>query len=263
MSAAGEWPEEALTRDGFLGGRLRLRQPRAGYRAAADPVFLAAFCPARPGERVLDLGCGAGAAALCLGARVAGLELHGLEIQPAYAALARRNAAENGIALAVHEGDLAAMPAALRALDFDQVIANPPFHGAGSAPPDPGRAAAHVEAAPVGAWVEAGLRRLRPGGWLSLVHRPARLGAVLAALEGRAGAVAVLPLAPRRGRPAVRVLVRARKGARGPLVLHPPFTLHRGRAHILDADTYTRDARGVLRDMNVLLPDTRLSGTDP
>ena len=92
--------------------RLPRRPPAAlaavdGSRAATDPVLLAAFVPARPGERVLDLGCGAGTAGLCLAARVPGLELHGLEVQPAYAELARRNAADNRLALTVHEGDCA------------------------------------------------------------------------------------------------------------------------------------------------------------
>ncbi|MFZ8943107.1 MAG: methyltransferase, partial [Gemmobacter sp.] len=96
-------PDE-LTRDGFLGGRVTIMQPRAGFRSSTDAVFLAAAVPARPGESVLELGCGAGAAILCLGARVAGLSLAGLELQPGYAALAARNAEANGRALQVHAG---------------------------------------------------------------------------------------------------------------------------------------------------------------
>lgn len=254
--------EEALSRDAFLDGRIALWQPLSGYRAATDPVFLAAFVPARPGERVLDLGCGAGAAALCLAARVPDLVLHGLEVQPAYAALARRNAAENGLPLTVHDGDLAAMPAALRAIDFDHVLANPPFHGPGTASPDPGRALANAEATPLAQWIDAGLRRLRPGGCLALIHRTERLGAILAALEGRAGGTEILPLAGRQDLPAGRVLVRTRKSAKAPLLLHPPFTLHEGYAHNRDSDAYTRSARSVLRDMYPLLPDTRLGGNE-
>ncbi|MDT8344261.1 MAG: methyltransferase, partial [Thermohalobaculum sp.] len=109
MTAAGFG---ALTEDRLLGGRVRLLQPGAGYRAATDPVLLAAAVPARPGERVLELGIGAGAATLCLAARVAGLVHAGLEIQPDYLALAARNAALNGVALVLFEGDVAAPPAA-------------------------------------------------------------------------------------------------------------------------------------------------------
>jgi tRNA1Val (adenine37-N6)-methyltransferase len=246
--------DDGLTRDAFLDGRLSLWQPRVGYRAATDPVLLAAFVPARPGERVLELGCGTGVAALCLAARVGGLDLHGLELQPEYAALARRNAAENRLALTVHDGDLRRPPPTLRALAFDHVLANPPFHPPGaSGAADPGRDAAHREGeAGLADWIDAGLRRLRPGGRLVLIHRTARLGAILAGLEGRAGAVEVLPLAGREGRAAERVLVRARKGRRAPLVLHPPFTLHEGRAHGGDRESYTAAAQRVLRGMEAL-----------
>jgi tRNA1(Val) A37 N6-methylase TrmN6 len=251
-----------LTCDAFLDGRVRLWQPRRGYRAAIDPVLLAAFVPARAGERVLDLGCGAGAAALCLAARVPGLDLHGLELQPDYAELARRNAAENGVALTVHEGDLRRPPPALRRLSFDQVLANPPFHPAAAAPPvDPGRDLAHREqAAGLADWIDAALRRLAPGGGLALIHRPDRLGALLAALAGRAGAMEILPVAPRRGAAATRVLLRARKGRGGPLRLWPPLTLHRGSSHTEDAESYTAEAQTVLRGMADLLPDTRSGG---
>ena len=103
-----------LSRDKFLDGRLYIFQPKAGYRAAMDPVLLAAACDALPGQSVLELGCGAGVASLCLGVRVAGVTLTGLELQPEYADLARRNAAENGIAFEVIVGDLEHMPAGLR-----------------------------------------------------------------------------------------------------------------------------------------------------
>jgi tRNA1Val (adenine37-N6)-methyltransferase len=255
--------EEELTRDGFLDGRLLIRQPRRGYRAATDPVFLAAFVPARPGERVLELGCGAGIAVLCLARRVPGLDLHGLELQPAYAALARRNAAENGLVLTVHEGDLRRMPPALRGAAFDHVLINPPFHPeAAPGAADPGRDRAHREGeATLGNWMDAALRRLAPGGWLSLIHRPERLGAILAALAGRAGAVQLLPLAPREGRPAARVLVRARKSSAAPMILHPPLTVHSGSSHSDSRDSYTHPARAVLRDMAEILQAARADGT--
>lgn len=251
---------DELTDDALIGGRVRLAQPRAGYRAAIDPVLLAAFVPAAAGARVLDLGCGAGAAVLCLAARVPGLELHGLELQPAYAALARANAAGNGVALAVHAGDVRRPPPALRALAFDHVLANPPFHHATAAPaPDAGRDTALREgAAGVADWIDAALRRLRPGGTLALVHRPDRLAAILAALDGRAGAVEILPVAPRAGAAATRLLVRARKGSGAPLRLWPPLTLHAGSPGG-GALPYTAAAEAVLRGMAALVPGERAS----
>lgn len=236
------------TQDLFLGGRLRLSQPRHGYRAATDPVLLAAACPARAGQSVLELGCGVGAASFCLGWRVAGLHLHGLERQADYAELAHHNARVTGIGLTVHLGDLTAMPVALRR-GFDHVIANPPFLAPGSGTParDDGREQAQREETPLAEWLLAARRRLHPGGWLTLIQLAERLPDVLAGLAGF-GAVTVLPLAARVGRPAGRVIVRARKGGRGPFRLLAPFVLHAGACHTGDREDYTPAARAVLRD---------------
>ena len=236
------------TQDLFLGGRLRLSQPRQGYRAAADPVLLAAACPAQAGQSVLDLGCGVGVASFCLGARVTGARLYGLEVQPAYADLARHNAAVTGISLEVHTGDLRAMPTALRR-GFDHVIANPPFFAPadGTAARDPGRETAQREATPMADWLSAARKRLNPGGWLTLIQLADRLPDILAGLAGF-GSVAVLPLIPRPGRAATRVVIRARKGARGPFRLLAPVVMHDGPEHDGDRENYSPALRAVLRD---------------
>ena len=205
--------------------------------------------PARGGDRVLEVGCGAGAALLCLGVRVPGLALAGLELQPAYAALARDNAARNGLPAEIWEGDAARPPAGLRAQSFDHALFNPPFHGArgATAPADAGRAAAHMDAGGVlAAFADCALRRLRPRGSVTVIHRAEALDAVLAALAPRVGDLRILPLAPRAGRPAGRVLVRGRKGAKGPLLLLPPLVIHAGAAHLEGGAGFTPAARAVL-----------------
>ncbi|MHC0054208.1 tRNA1(Val) (adenine(37)-N6)-methyltransferase [Actibacterium sp. D379-3] len=239
-----------LTQDRFLGGRLHIRQPRAGYRAGVDPVFLAASVPARPAERVLELGCGAGVASLCLGARVPGITLAGIELQPDYAALARRNAADNGIALEVVEGDIAAMPDTLRQRSFDHVIANPPYYlrDRGTPASDSGRETALGGETPLAAWVDAALRRLAPKGRLTMIQRAERVPELLAALDARAGSAELLPLAPRAGRAAKLVLLRVVKGGRGAFRLCPPIVLHDGAAHDGDRDSYTPTIGAVLRN---------------
>lgn len=227
-----------------------LWQPARGYRAGVDPVLLAASVRVQAGQRVLDLGCGAGAASLCLGARVAGLELHGLELQPDYAALARRNAVDSGIALEVHEGDVGRMPGGLRGLRFDHVMMNPPYfdrrRGTGS--PAPGREMALGGEEPVSVWIEAATRRLAPGGWLWMVQRMARLPEVLAAIDARLGAVTVQPLAAREGRAAELFLLRARKGDKSLFRLLFPLVLHEGEMHVQGMKDFRPEIAAVLRE---------------
>ncbi|MCB6179448.1 methyltransferase [Rhodobacter sp. Har01] len=240
--------EDRLTDDGFLSGRLRLWQPEKGYRAATDAVLLAAACPAQAGESVLDLGCGAGAASLCLAARVPGVQLSGLELQSDYADLARRNASRNGIPFEVVEGDISRMPRALRR-DFDHVIANPPWYPpGGTASPRRDRATALQVSLPVSAWVTTAAQRLRPGGWLTLIAGADSLPELLAALGPKLGSASVLPLQPRAGRPALRLILRARKVGRAPFRLLAPLVLHDGAAHDGDRESYTPLARAILRD---------------
>ena len=243
-----------LTTDDFLGGRLRITQPARGYRAGADAVMLAAACPASPGETVLELGCGAGVASLCLARRVPGLTLTGLERQPDYAALARHNAAANALPLSVIEGDLAAPPPALRGASFDHVIMNPPFFLGGTPAPDPGRAGARSEETPLSLWIDAALRRLKPKGWLTVIQRADRLDGLICGLQGRAGALTILPLAARRGAEAGRIILAARKGAGAPLRLLAPFVIHAAEYHQGDGEDLTPEAAAVLRDVAPIRP---------
>ena len=236
-----------LTRDAFLGGKLHLLQPKTGYRAGLDPVLLAATVPALPGERVLDLGCGVGAAALCLGARVPGLVLTGVEMQVEYAELARRN---GGDAFEVITADLMDLPQVIRQRQFDHVLANPPYfdRAAGRAAQDAGREAALGEATPLTEWIRIAAKRVAPKGRAHLIQRAERLREILAAMTRRLGSIEVLPLAPREGRAAELVIVRGRKNGRAAFRLHAPLVLHEGSSHERDADSYVPRVKAALRD---------------
>jgi tRNA1(Val) A37 N6-methylase TrmN6 len=242
--------EDETTTDGFLGGRLQISQPVHGYRAATDPVFLAASVQAKPQDRILELGCGVGVASLCLAARLQDVQITGLELQHDYAELARQNAARNDIAFDVVEGDLGRMPAALKDVNFDHVIINPPFFDKGSVskPRNAGKATAHVIETELAAWIDAGLKRLKPNGTLTIIQLAEQLSDILVGLNGRAGGIQIFPLASRKGRAAKRVIVRAQKAARAPMKLLAPFHVHDGVEHVQGKADYTNAAAAVLRD---------------
>jgi tRNA1(Val) A37 N6-methylase TrmN6 len=238
------------TLDAFLNVRLMIRQPAQGYRAAMDAVFLAAACPARAGESVLDLGLGVGVASLCLGVRVPGVRLTGLEIQQSYADLAQVNARASDIPLDVIVGDAARMPATLRALSFDHVITNPPYFdpGKGLPNPDAGRDTAFRESLSLAQWLDSAIRRIGPKGSLTVIHRTERLAEILAALHGRLGALRITPLQSRPGRPAKRVIIRGKKGSNASMVLDAPFCLHAAPQHGGDFEDLTPAAQSILKD---------------
>ncbi|MEO1363540.1 MAG: methyltransferase [Pseudomonadota bacterium] len=241
--------DDDLTHDAFLGGRLHLWQPRRGYRAGVDPVLLAASVPAKAGQSVLDLGCGAGAAALCLGARVPGLDLLGVERQADYAALAARNGLDVVVA------DLSDLPDAVKQRSFDHVLANPPYfdRSAGHEAADTGREGALGLDTPLLTWVDVAARRLRPKGYLHMINRVERVPDVLSAAQAQLGSLELWPICPRLGKAAELVILRARKDGRAPFRLHAPIILHAGPRHERDGDDYTPEIQAVLRDGAALL----------
>ena len=234
-----------ITEDALLGGRIRLRQPAEGYRAAIDPVFLAAAVPVQDGQVVLDVGVGVGAAALCLAFRMPNCRVVGIEIQPGLAALARENVQLNGLQgrVDVLTGNLSAPPPRLAPGSYHHVMTNPPFLSGGqsSPPPHAGKAIAHVESeADLQQWMRFCVNMLRPKGTLTVVHRADRLDDLLAALRGKVGEIALFPLWPKTGRSAKRVILRARKAVASPLDLLPGLVLHE------DDGNYTEAAKAVL-----------------
>ncbi|WP_404380493.1 tRNA1(Val) (adenine(37)-N6)-methyltransferase [Caenispirillum salinarum] len=242
-------PIPELTEDRLLGGRLRLMQPASGYRAAVDPILLAAACPMIAGQTVLDVGVGTGAALLALARRVRRGRFVGLEVRPEIAAIAQRNAVLNEIAAEVVTGDVRRPP--FPPDSVDHVLTNPPYAAGGTPPPDPAKAMAHMEGdVDLKDWLRGCLYVLRARGWITIIQRADRVDDVIAALAGRCGAVSIIPIWSHAGDPARRVIVRARKGTRSPATLHAGLVLHGTETKYTDA------AEAVLREGAPLFLDT-------
>lgn len=248
-------PDEPLdtTDDAFLGGRLILRQLRRGYRAGLDAVLLAAAVPPEHDEatRILDAGCGVGTVGLCVAVRLPRARVVLLERDAALAELAAENVSRNGLGARVKAltGDILAkasdtMAGGLTPASFQHTLANPPYHAtyAGTRSSEPRKDAAHaMPASDLDRWARFLARMAAPGGTATLIHRADALPALVTCMDGRFGGLTVLPVHPRAGEPASRVIVRGRKGSRAPLVLLPGLVLHD------TANAFTPAAEAILR----------------
>lgn len=229
-----------VTEDRFLNGRIVVRQTIHGFRSGLDAVMLAAAVPAGDGD-VLELGAGAGAASLCLAARVPSYKVTGIEIDPTLVDLANTNARENAMDTRVRfvAADALHLPQDLKR-EFAHVFSNPPFHGEGMAAPDEGKRRALQDEGRLADWLETGARRTVSGGTFTTIIRADRLGEALAVLP--ATGMTVFPLWPRAGEPSKRVILQLRKGAGAPLAVLPGLVLHE------EGGRYTPEADAVLRD---------------
>jgi tRNA1(Val) A37 N6-methylase TrmN6 len=256
-AAIGRDGPPATTVDAFLGGRVAAVQPAGGHhRAGLEAVLLAAAVEPAFAGTVVDLGAGTGVAGLAVAARCPSARAILVEREPVAVACARAALAlpENrGFAgrVTVAAVDIAAPVAAREAAGLaagvaDAVVMNPPFHEprVGTPPPDPARAAAYVLAEDsLEPWLKAAVWVLRPGGRATIIFRADRLPALLAAAAGRLGALDVLPVAPRAGIPATRVVIAGVKGSRAPLRLLPPLALH-----VAGGNAYVPGVEALLRD---------------
>jgi tRNA1(Val) A37 N6-methylase TrmN6 len=247
-----------LTDDAFLGGALHILQPRRSYRAGLDAVLLAAACPARADEHVLDAGAGVGTVGLCVARRTAA-RVTLVEKEPELAGLAHKNAERNGLSdrVAIIEADVSSggrpfhetVEGGLRPGAFAHAVANPPYvaAGAGTEPPDRLKSAAHqMPDDDLDQWVRFLATALTGDGTATMIHRADALGAVVSAFQSRFGAIKVFPIFPREGVAANRIIVQGVKGSRAPLQVLPGLVLHGdGNGFLPRAEAILRDGAGL------------------
>jgi tRNA1(Val) A37 N6-methylase TrmN6 len=243
MTASGA-AKPACTVDAFHRGRFWLVQPeRSGHRAGMDAMMLAASVPSAFSGRLADLGAGAGAAGLAVVSRCDGASALLVERSPEMAAFAETTLAHPANQHLANRLDVlradvtltgrARVAAGLDDNSFDFAIMNPPFNAAiDRATPDTLKREAHVmEDGLFESWVRTAAAIVKPRGGLAVIARPVSLRPLLDAISGRFGNAEILAVHPRADKPAIRIVVRAVRGARGGLSLQPPLMLHEGPGH--------------------------------
>ncbi|MDF1599576.1 methyltransferase [Mesorhizobium sp. YIM 152430] len=248
------------TIDAFHRGRFHLVQPAGrGHRAGLDAMLLAAAVPDGFEGRVADLGAGAGAAGFAVLSRCRKAVALLVEREADMASFARATLAlpENiamGNRASVIETDVtlrgkARMAAGLGDNCCDFAIMNPPYNDAvDRSSPDALRRAAHVMTDGLFEdWVRTATAIVRPRGGLAIIARPGSIGDMLAAIEGRFGSAELMPIHPRPGKAAIRIVLRAWRGQRGALSIGPPLTLHgeTGNAFTPEADAAVNGERAL------------------
>ena len=232
------------TVDIFHRGRFVLVQPKgAGHRSGVDAMILAASVPSGFSGLLADLGAGAGAAGLavasrCPQARVTLIERDPLMIDHANKTLKHESNQSLAQRVSLVESDVTLtgkhrIAAGLADNAFDFAIMNPPFNPARDRrTPDPVKAVAHVmDDGLFEAWLRTAAAIVRPGGGLALIARPQSIMEILAALKGRFGSVRVVPVHPREGEAAIRIVVMATHGSRAAMRLESPLILHGPAGH--------------------------------
>ena len=240
--------------DAFLGGLVTLVQPRRGHRAGLDAALLQALVPPTTSGHAVDLGAGVGTVAFCAAARAGALTVAGVErdaelVSCAVQALTLPDNAAFAGRVRLLQGDVAAPRGEREGLGLadasaDWVLMNPPFDlpGRVRASEDNLRRSAHVaEPGGLAAWCRTAAGLAKPGGLLGMIHRTEALPEIIEALGGRFGDIRLVPVHPFAGEPAIRILVRARRGSRGGMQILPGIDLHQ------EGGSWTPFAGSVLR----------------
>jgi tRNA1(Val) A37 N6-methylase TrmN6 len=213
-----------FTEDRILGGKIKLFQPKNGYRVAIDPIILANFINPQAGQKILDVGCGVGTISLILKMKEKLSEITAVDIDEKMCEICRRNSEANSLKIEII--NIGIENSALEHKTFDQVATNPPFFEKESARISRSKELANFETIDLVDWITFCFKRLRNGGVFSIIHRTSRIGDILRVLKNLAGAVQITPIFPKNNCEASRVVVCARKSCRSETKILPGIVVH-------------------------------------
>ena len=217
-----------FTKDSFLGGGIKIWQPKKGYRAGIDPILLAASVNISEGQKVLDLGCGVGTASFAIAYRVKDVELYGIEIQKVFADLANLNSDENGIELKLECSSITKLSANITSKSFDHVIANPPYFDRKTSVRSINLAKekSFGDTCPLSDWLKVAAKRAKPKGFVHFIVRSDRLLEMFSNMPNSLGSLVITPIFSRKNENAKLSILHAKKNGRAGFIISPPIILH-------------------------------------
>ena len=237
-----------FTKDSFLGGGIRIWQPKKGYRAGIDPILLAATVNVSAGQKVLDLGCGVGTASFAIGYRVKNVELYGIEIQKVFADLADLNSKENGIELQVECSNISNLSSNITSKNFDHVIANPPYFDRKSSVRgiNLSKEKSFGDTLPISEWLKVAAKRAKPKGFVHFILRSDRLIEIFTNMPNSLGSLVITPVISRKNENAKLTILHAKKNGRAGFIISSPIVLHPQKSDI--REKYIPEVDKVLRN---------------
>ena len=239
---------DEFTKDSFLGGGIRIWQPKTGYRAGIDPILLAATVNVSAGQKVLDLGCGVGTASFAIGYRVKNVELYGIEIQKVFADLADLNSKENGIEFQVECTNISNLSSNITSKNFDHVIANPPYFDRKSSVRgiNVSKEKSFGDTRPISEWLKVAAKRAKPKGFVHFILRSDRLIEIFTNMPNSLGSLVITPVISRKNENAKLTILHAKKNGRAGFIISSPIVLHPQKSDI--REKYIPEVDKVLRN---------------
>ena len=239
---------DEFTKDSFLGGGIRIWQPKKGYRAGIDPILLAASVNVSAGQKVLDLGCGVGTASFAIGYRVKNVELYGIEIQKVFADLADLNSKENGIELQVECSNISNLSSNITSKNFDHVIANPPYFDRKSSVRgiNVAKEKSIGDTHPISEWLKVAAKRVKPKGFVHFIVRSDRLMEIFTNMPNSLGSLVITPVISRKNENAKLTILHAKKNGRAGFIISSPIVLHPRKSDV--REKYIPEVDKVLRN---------------
>ena len=228
----------------LLDKKIKIFQPSDGYHASSDAVWLAAAVSnVKDGDTFLDVGSGTGAVSLCIAERFKQKKINitGVEIQPLLAEAATKSAVANHFDfISFKNSDV--FESNFTPCYFTHVITNPPYALEDMPSPNKSKATAHnFQSTDLKTWIDFCIKMIKPQGFFYIINRTEALDDILATIHGRLGQIEIFPLQSKINQQAKRIILRARKDLKTPLVLHQPIIVHD------NTGAYTPMAEDVLR----------------